>query len=328
MSSANSSIEELKAKGYPKFKARVRKADQILEQQEETAKSEDDQPKQFWKADQLTNNHKEFQSPICFEKGTHNRLTEFSMMLHKNTNTSTKDRIAKSCASKQDLQQIVSDDQDKECDDDRGPFCQDEQGSCSQFNQKKPRTMTEFNLPDSTNSFCGDNESELCRSSKNDDEVLFNETNIKGLGSKIGNADSSALSTMYSSNTVPTQRKLLSTIGSGSQAPLKQSMAQQVDTDDQSELDEIAALQKQRQKQKKKNRRKNKKKDQQQVQNNQEKPCTFDIELCQTVCEQIERNEGSQDESNYRHLITQLTERILDNTIEDQFMQNNVIDFL
>ena len=47
MSSANSSIEELKAKGYKHFKARrVRKADEIIEQQEETAKSEDDQP--FW----------------------------------------------------------------------------------------------------------------------------------------------------------------------------------------------------------------------------------------------------------------------------------------
>lgn len=46
ISSANSSIEELKARGYKTFKARrVRKADdEIIEQQEETAKSEDDQP--------------------------------------------------------------------------------------------------------------------------------------------------------------------------------------------------------------------------------------------------------------------------------------------
>jgi hypothetical protein len=127
MSSANSSIEELKAKGYKRFKARVRKADEILEQQEETAKSENDREdgQPYWKKEE-----KDYKSPLCFEKGTYNRLTEFSMMMHKNTNTGAKERNAKSCASKFELQQIVSDDQGK-AGEESPAFGEDEQVSCS-----------------------------------------------------------------------------------------------------------------------------------------------------------------------------------------------------
>jgi hypothetical protein len=71
--------------------------------------------------------------------------------------------------------------------------------------------MTEFNLPESTNSFC-DNESELCQSSKIEDEILFNNTNMKSLEAKMLNAEST-LSTKYSESAGPVKPKLLSAIG-------------------------------------------------------------------------------------------------------------------
>lgn len=128
--------------------------------------------------------------------------------------------------------------------------------------------MTEFKLPESTNSFC-DNQSDLYQSSRSkvDNEILFNKaSNGKYVDAKILNVEST-LSTKHSESTGPVKKQLVSaqsalgnTVGKlqGSKCPSNQ---QQVETDDQSELDEIAALQKQRQNQKKKQRKRNKKKE-------------------------------------------------------------------
>lgn len=149
LSSANSSIEELKARGYKKFKARKprKPEDEILEQHEETAKSEDDQLP-VWEKN-LAISESEFKSPVCFQKGTFTRLTEYSRMMHKNTNACTKERTTKSCTP--------SDGEFQENDDTSDAIIQDTQKShrChpengdSLIKRTNTKPMTEYKLPDS-----------------------------------------------------------------------------------------------------------------------------------------------------------------------------------